>query len=150
MSVQLENEFLSVSLPDGWVDRSDDEGPTFANPETGEELIISFLKATKRLDAGEVSDSVSRIIQARARAFGQLSTGTFTVLEATQSPPGVPSVVTFSGLNTKDAIYAKVMVMGHFKYVVSISYYLYKCGSVSKDTEARARAVIDMCRANTA
>ena len=146
MSVHFENQTVSITLPVGWTDQSDNDVLAFTNLSTHEELTIGFGQIAQCVDPAQLPDFLWRFIQSKVRAVAQLASGSFTVLDAVQPTPSIPSVGTFSGLDTKNSVYSRVSVTGHIGHFVSVTYYLHKCKAASAETEARARVVIDMCR----
>lgn len=146
MTVRFENEMLSVALPVGWVDQSESDVLSFINPSTHEELSISLGQIAQCADSRQLSDILWRLIQGKAHALGQLSSGSFTVLDAVQPTASIPSVGTFSGLDTRNSVYARTAVTGNISHFVSVTYYLHKCEAVSSETVARANVIIGMCR----
>ena len=149
MSIHFENDMLSITLPVGWIDQSDSDLFAFTNPSTHEELTIVSGQITRCAEPSQLSGILWRFMQTKGRAFGQLASGNFTVLDASQPTSRVPSVGTFSGLDAKNSVYAKVSVIGYTSHFVSATYYLHKCKSVSAEIVARADVVIGMCRART-
>jgi hypothetical protein len=147
VSIHLENDMLSITLPVGWIDQSDSDVLAFANPSTHEELTIGLGQMKQGIDPSQLSGILWRFLQNKARALGVFASGSFTVLEAVQPTPHIPSTGTFSGLDTKNLIYSRVSVTGYIGHFVSATYHLHKCKSVSADIDARAHLVIGMCRA---
>ncbi|QPF83386.1 hypothetical protein IC762_27290 [Bradyrhizobium genosp. L] len=146
MPIHLENETLSIALPAGWVDQSDNDVLDFVNPSTNEELTIGFGQIKQCADARQLSGILWSLIESKAKAFGEISAGQFTVLDAVRPTRSIPSNGEFSGLDSKNSIYARVSVTGNLSQFISVSYYLHRCNATSAETGARARAAIGMCR----
>jgi hypothetical protein len=135
---------MSIALPQGWSDNSDPDAMAFANPANREELIVSLRWITQPVDIAQLAKIVEELTHHRLTVLAQVSAGKFTVLEGEQFTSKASSGFHFSGLDTKNLVYSKGVVVGFFSHVVSIHYYLHRCSAVS--AEIVARADIDMCR----
>ena len=141
---QFENEILSVSLPAGWLDQSEGDLLSFACPQTNEELTISLGQFKQQVAAGQLSEILWQLIQHKASALGQISGGTFQVLDVAKPDPSVPYTAYFSGHDSRNSVYSKTLITGHPTHFVSVSYYLRDCGQVSPDVALRADGIIGM------
>jgi hypothetical protein len=145
--LHIENDLVSITLPDAWVDHSDADGLAFANGETHEELVISFGTLKHLVNATKLAEVVWRLVEHKAAAIGQMSGGTFRVLDVSQPPPAVPYKAMFSGFDSKNSTYSRVTVAASAEHLVSISYYLHGAPSATPAIVSRAIEVMAMCRA---
>jgi len=146
MSLSLRNSYFSLSLPVGWNDASEADAIAFANPTTGEELIVGVHTFVRPLSKLESTGVTWDLVQQRAKACGQLANGTLEVLEAVQpSEEAQTAIGGFSGHDKLNRVYCQAKVVGQKNFAVSFSYYKHSYTAPNREVEMQAREILNAC-----
>ena len=143
--LRFENKIVSIALPDGWQDNSDDDTLSYANPDIGEELSLSFGSLAEDVGPSQLPTIVRRLIEHRAVALGKASDGKFSLTDTTQSRGKIPCVATISGIDHTNSIYALTSITCYTTHFVSISYYRHRCSVATPEIISAANISIGTC-----
>jgi hypothetical protein len=146
----FKNELVTVTLPAGWADSSDAETMAFASSSTAEELVISFAFLKARVDLPTMSGIVAQLLRAKASALGQVSAGTYKVLDAFEKYQSIPCSAMIAGHDSRNSTYSRVLITAQDGCVISASYYKHKCEVVSSEVKSRADEIIAACHRRAA
>lgn len=147
MSLTLRNSYLSLTLPAGWRDASEADAIAFANPATGEELVVGIHTFIRPLSQLESTGVTWDLVQQRAKACGHLAQGALEILEAVQPSAGAQETVGgFSALDKANHVYCRAKVVGQTSFAVSFSYYRHACAAATRHVETQALEVLNACQ----